>query len=117
MSSANNGGNFWTGEGATFECFGFSGHKIEVGDGMEYSTSYAKQFSADNFGTEIQGVNNIYADGTLPTQEYYKKGDVVYKKINEKHMQHWGLANIWAQEKALMYIYLKAHLLQKNNCI
>lgn len=84
MSSANNGGNFWTGEGATFECFGFSGPKIEVGDGMEYSTSYAKQFSADNFGTEIQGLNNIYADGTLPTHEYYKKGDVVYKKINGK---------------------------------
>ena len=41
ISSKLHGGNFWTGEGAAYECFGVSGKRIGVGEGMEYSNEYA----------------------------------------------------------------------------
>ncbi|MFA7051284.1 MAG: hypothetical protein WC189_04270, partial [Bacilli bacterium] len=52
------------------------GDKIEIGEGMDYTNEYAQTFSDDNFGKNVAGVNDLYADGTLPPG-YTTKGDVV----------------------------------------
>ena len=84
VSSINNGGDFWTGEGVTFECFGGqSGYRVTVGDNMEYTNEYAKQFSDKNYGSDIKGLAQLHADGSIPnTGEYYRKGDMVYKIVD-----------------------------------
>jgi hypothetical protein len=52
------------------------GDKIEIGEGMDYTNKYAQTFSDENFGKSVAGVNDLYADGTLPPG-YSTKGDVV----------------------------------------
>ena len=76
------GGDFWTGEGASFDfvlssCS--SKPTIEVGENMEYSNEYAKYFSDEYFGKDIKNLDNLYADGTIPNG-YKKRGDLVYNK-------------------------------------
>ena len=79
MRSRKNGGDFWTGIGESYDCFGISENKITLGEGMEYTNEYARKFSKYNFGDSITGVNDLHADGSLPNYRYYKKGDLVYK--------------------------------------
>jgi len=78
ITASKNGGNFWTGKGATFDALAtpVSGDKIEIGDGMDYSNDYAQQFSDNNFGKSINGLNELHADGTIPNG-YSTRGDVV----------------------------------------
>lgn len=88
INSVKHGGNFWTGKGITYDLLATnaSSDKIEIGEGMEYTNEYAKTFSDDNFGKDLKGVNNLYADGTLP-QGYSTKGDAV---INAKGYEVLG---------------------------
>ena len=78
ITATKHGGDFWSGEGATFDALAapILGDKIEIGEGMDYTNKYAQTFSDENFGTNVKGVNDLYADGTLPPG-YSKKGDVV----------------------------------------
>jgi RHS repeat-associated protein len=76
ITATKHGGKFWSGEGATFDALGVPGDIIEIGEGKDYSNEYAQTFSNENFGTNVKGVNDLYADGTLPPG-YSTKGDVV----------------------------------------
>ncbi len=76
ITATKHGGKFWSGEGATFDALGVPGDVIKIGEGMDYSNEYAQTFSNENFGTNVKGVNDLYADGTLPPG-YSTKGDVV----------------------------------------
>ncbi|WP_444876849.1 RHS repeat-associated core domain-containing protein [Bacteroides heparinolyticus] len=80
-SAYSNGGNFWTGKGAAFDVIDSSVNPnesttIDVGEGMEYSNEYAKEFSKMNF-SDVKGVDYLYADGTVP-KGYTKQGDMVF---------------------------------------
>ncbi|MBR1513163.1 MAG: hypothetical protein IJ622_02595 [Bacteroidales bacterium] len=84
VAAVRNEGNFLTGKGARFDVIDSSvtpnnNKKIDVGEGMEYSNEYAKKFSEMNF-SDAKGVDNLYADGTIP-DGYTKRGDLV---INSK---------------------------------
>ena len=70
--------NIWSGKGFTFdsEYIGPIPEYIIVGEGMEYSTEYAKRFSNLNFDTDMIGNYELHADGTVP-KEYTKSGDIV----------------------------------------
>jgi|GEM_PF-3355061 len=75
--AVNHGGNFWSGKGATFDKAGLINDITQVGNELEYSNKYAKNFSDENFGKDIKGLNELYADGSLP-KGYTTKGDVVF---------------------------------------
>ena len=53
---------------------------INIGEGMEYSTNYAKSFSDENFGTDIKGLRDLFADGSLPSSDYYEINGHVFAK-------------------------------------
>ncbi|NMB65758.1 MAG: hypothetical protein GYA16_12915, partial [Spirochaetes bacterium] len=78
ITAVKHGGNFLSGKGATFDdlAANISGDEIEIGEGMEYTNKYAQTFSDENFGKNVAGVNDLYADGTLPPG-YSTRGDVV----------------------------------------
>jgi hypothetical protein len=47
----------------------------EVGEGLDYSNKYAKEFSDNNFG-RVKGLNELHADNTLhPLSKYKVDGD------------------------------------------
>jgi len=76
-------GNLLTGKGATFDQIASttpSSNKVEIGEGMTYSNEYAKGFSDTNFGENIKGLDNLYADGSLPSFNYTRNGDLVLNK-------------------------------------
>ncbi len=78
INSVVHGGNFWTGSGATFEQVAqvpSNSNSVTVGEGMEYSNKYAKDFSDAHFGKEIKGLNELYAD-RVPNG-YQRVGDYV----------------------------------------
>ena len=83
INSLKHGGDFWTGEGATFDCMLLpeTNNRVKVGEGMEYSNKYAKQFSDENFGA-IKKLDNLYADGTMP-KGYTRNGDLVFNKSGD----------------------------------
>jgi len=60
ISAAKNGGNFWTGKGATF--YMEAGAEV-AGEGVEYSNKSARAFSDKYFG-DVSSVDNLYADGS-----------------------------------------------------
>jgi hypothetical protein len=75
-------GDVWTGEGAIFESMATGvidpSKPVVIGEGMEYSNKYARDFSDAHFSEEIKGLENLYADGTMPTG-YRNVGDYVQK--------------------------------------
>lgn len=80
-STSLEGGDFFTGKGMISASYAQENVKeIKVGEGMEYSTEYAKTFSKNNFDEDqVVGVNELHADGSLPKQTTFKKvGDMVY---------------------------------------
>ncbi len=81
ITSISHGGNFFTGDGATFysKVEGANNNtKVKLGEGMEYSNKYARKFSALNF-KNVKSVSNLYADGTMP-KGCTTKGDLVYSR-------------------------------------
>ena len=70
------GGNFWSGKGATFDAAGLINDVTQVGNELEFNNNYAKNFSDEYFGKDIKGLNELYADGSLP-KGYTTKGDIV----------------------------------------
>ncbi len=56
-----------------------TGNNIEIGEEMECSNEYAQQFSDDYFGRNIDGLNEIHADGTI-LNGYSIRGDVVLNR-------------------------------------
>ena len=75
--SAEHGGDFWTGEGAKFEMIAPIDTKsdyVKIGDDMQYSNSYAKKFSDNNFDLQPIGVKKLIADGSMPAG-YKSRGD------------------------------------------
>jgi hypothetical protein len=77
ITAYRHGGNLLTGEGATFESVANvdPSKPVTLGEGMEYSNKYAKNFSDAHF-EDVRGVKNLYADGTMP-EGYIKVGDYV----------------------------------------
>jgi hypothetical protein len=79
ITAVRHSGNFWTGKGTTFHYYLASeNNTVTVGKGMEYSNEYAGKFSDDYFG-EVEGLDNLYADGTIPNG-VTKSGDFVFHK-------------------------------------
>ncbi len=83
ISAYRNGGDFWTGKGAVYDeiATNVTGDQIEIGEGMEYSNKYVREFSDDYYGKDVKGVQEIYADGSIP-EGYSIKGDQVLNKDN-----------------------------------
>lgn len=80
VSAMKNHGNFFTGKGAQY--FDYTngvnmadGNTVQIGEGMEYSNEYAAEFSLEIF-ENVQNVDNLYADGTIP-RGHIKLGDLV----------------------------------------
>jgi len=65
FSAVKNGGNFWTGKGAKFN---FSSSVQFDGEGtpVEYSNKSAKEYSSKYIGNNPKGLNELYADGSVP---------------------------------------------------
>lgn len=83
MSAYKYGGDILTGEGSVFDQISNTipnGNTVEIGEEMTYSNEYAKKFSDSNFGKEIKGLDNLYADGTLPNSNYTRNGDLIFNK-------------------------------------
>ncbi len=76
--AAKHSGDFWSGKGATFESLGVPGESITIGDDVVYSSEYAKQFAHD-YLPRVEGLNNLYADGSVPPGSGYENvGGRVY---------------------------------------
>ena len=109
------GGNFWTGEGATFDQM--NDYTIK-GEPVNYSTDDALSFSKKYFGEDIEGLNKLYADGSLPNVEKYKylydtKGNVIkYKVLKNGTLQELGKTNgttvYLGKSKSNVYLYQTA---------
>jgi hypothetical protein len=80
IEAVNHDGNFLTGKGATYNSRVSVDAKntITVGENMEYSTAYAKDFSDEYFG-KIKSVDNLYADGRV-SKGLTTQGDLVFDK-------------------------------------
>jgi RHS repeat-associated protein len=106
-----NGGGIWTGRGAIFESIApdqIIGNQITEGVGMEYSNSYAKEFSDTWFGTDVKGVRNLYADGSIPQDYgYYSDGDLVYN-LNARQVRGLTVYQGWA--KSDVYLFKQAFI-------
>lgn len=74
------GGNFWTGKGATHDYF--ASNYVEKnpsrGPALEYNNEAASDFLHGNFGNP-KNLNQLHADGTLPSPEYSMRGGRVWK--------------------------------------
>ena len=88
ISAKQNGGNFWTGEGATFD-FVISSNAIEgnqKGTEVEFSTKSANQFK-DKYFNNVKGVDKLIAENKLDprlVQKGYKiDGYKIYHGIDE----------------------------------
>jgi RHS repeat-associated protein len=99
MYAARHGGDFWSGNGATFDQLALSPSSsttITEGKGMKYNNEYARKFSNDNLGyTE----KNLHADGSMAPGRY-AKGDIVY---DPKGREVWGSATYY---KGRLDVYL-----------
>lgn len=75
------GGNFWSGEGATFDSYSgtTTGNEVQIGENMDYSTNYAQKWSDENFWKNVKGVTELRADFTTP-EGYSTIGDRVLNK-------------------------------------
>jgi hypothetical protein len=78
ITAVEHGGDFWTGDGAKFDALAtpIKDKKITLGDEMDYSNKYAQNFSDQYFGKNVKGVNDLYANGSLPNG-YTTRGDIV----------------------------------------
>jgi len=75
ITAVKHGGSFWTGKGATFNFT--STFQVEgKSDPVEYSTKSAKEFSKRYIGDDPKGLNDLFADGSVP--EGYKLADGGY---------------------------------------
>ena len=109
------GGNFWTGKGAVFDQM--STYTIK-GEPVNYSTEDALAFSDEYFGEDIDGLNELYADGSLPNVKKYKylyntKGEVIkYKVLKNGSLQKLGKTNgttiYLGKSKSNVYLYQTA---------
>ena len=88
ISAKQNGGNFWTGKGATFD-FVNSSNAIEgnqKGTEVEFSTKSANQFK-DKYFNKVKGVDKLVAENKLDPRLILKKytiyGDKVFHGSNE----------------------------------
>jgi RHS repeat-associated protein len=101
-----NGGNFWTGAGATFDVMATmpsSDAKYKVGDGMEYSTDYAKKFSNKYFN-QPKGLRNLHANGSYPSSYYSDDaGECIYRSSDNREV--WGTAAYRGFGKTDVYLY------------
>ncbi len=80
ITSFRHDGNFWTGNGATFDqvaSITTTGTKAEA-----YTNNNAKNFSDKHFG-KVKGLSDLYADGSMPNG-YEKVGDDVFNKYGTK---------------------------------
>jgi hypothetical protein len=70
------GGNFWNGDGATFDLLatGYQGD----GNPVEYSNESVRSFSKEYFG-DVKGLKEVYADGTVQ-KGYTAKDGIIYNK-------------------------------------
>src|SRR5690606_30512601 len=78
ITSVKHGGKFFSGKGATFNYISsdLQTGDVQVGEGMEYTSEYAENFSNRNFG-EVKGVKLI-ADGSVAEGNFTIVGDRVY---------------------------------------
>jgi len=64
---------------------------------MKYSNESAKEFSDLHYGTDVKGVSNLYADGSIPQGHgYYSDGDLVYNSAGNRVRDltvHQGIGN------------------------
>jgi hypothetical protein len=81
IQAVKHGGNFWSGKGATFDVATMQGNY--KGDPVEYNNKSAREFSDDWFGKDIDGLDNLYADGSMPEGYTTKGGSVFNRKGNE----------------------------------
>ena len=109
------GGDFWSGKGATFDTLATPGARTEVGQDLEYSNEFAKDFSDKHFG-QADGLNKLYADGTFP-EGYTMEGGRVFNSNGQeilgvtKHLGS-GQSNVYLAQKAfsskeLLYMTIK----------
>jgi len=79
INAVKHGGDFWTGDGATFDVYDIerTSNRIKTGEGMEYSQEYAEYKSGKWFKEHEKHVNKLYSDGSIPPG-YTKDGDIVY---------------------------------------
>ncbi len=96
LDAYQHGGNFWTGNGATYE-YSYSvfnwddpnrkfdmNEPIEMGPNMEYTNEYAQEFSDKNF-PNMKCIKHLYADGSVPNKiKYFSKNGYIYN-VEEKH--------------------------------
>ncbi|MGB3180746.1 MAG: RHS repeat-associated core domain-containing protein [Cyclobacteriaceae bacterium] len=81
MNATKHGGNSWSGKRTKHDIFYIQGNY--KGDPVEYNNESAKEFSDKWFGKDIKGVDNLYANGSIP-DGYTMKGDAVFnRKGNE----------------------------------
>lgn len=65
FSAKSHGGNFWTGDGSTFDVPDLNPDaSSQVGGGMEYSTKYGKGYL--DYFPDMEHPLEYYADGTVP---------------------------------------------------
>jgi hypothetical protein len=109
------GGNFWTGNGAIFESVAttpIDGNQIRIGEGMEYSNSYAQQFSDKHYGENVAGVRNLYADGSIPpTSGYTVDGDLI---LNSAGKQVLGATAYYVDKGSDVYLFKQAFVAKEQ---
>ncbi len=76
LYATKHGGNFWNGDGATFDLLA-TGHQGD-GNPVEYSNGSVRSFSKEHFG-DVQGLKEVYADGTV-AKGYTAKDGIIYNK-------------------------------------
>jgi hypothetical protein len=109
------GGDFWTGEGATFEILAPPGTPTEVAQDLEYSNEFARDFS-DKYISEPKGLNELYANGSFP-EGYTLKGNGVFNPKGQEILGvtkslGGGQSNVYLAQKAfsskeLLYMTIK----------
>ncbi|MEM6816780.1 MAG: RHS repeat-associated core domain-containing protein, partial [Bacteroidota bacterium] len=99
IQSVKHGGNFWSGKGATFDVGAIA--VDGTGDPIEYSNKSVKDFSDDYFG-EVKGLNELHADGTLPSNKYTTDGTKVF---NSRGKEVYGTTKYLGGRKSDVFMY------------
>ena len=106
LSSVRHGGNFWNGDGYTMDMLATAtSGDVTVGDGMEYSNEYARNFSEKYFKGQISKIRELHADGTMPNG-YTLKNNHVYnsagKCVSGSAVNSGGKANVYLYKTAFV---------------
>jgi RHS repeat-associated protein len=109
IRASKHNGNFWTGDGSSFDYIApiqqSQDNSITVGEGMEYSDTYGKNFSDLNFG-KVKGVDCLKCDGTFPPGEPYElHGDRVFNTRSNRYILGTTVQTSTGHE---VYIYKEA---------